>query len=74
MSNRNIHTVEPVIAGAAQAASAANDSSSRGMRPTRVSSSASPDPTASVATTHAAANPTVCPNTSQNRALPSRAA
>ncbi|GAB2327294.1 hypothetical protein STREPTOSP366_24850 [Streptomyces variabilis] len=61
-SNRNSHTVDPVIAGVAQAPSAASVGTAR----TRVSSTASAHPTARVETTQAAANTTVASSTSQN--------
>ncbi len=73
-SKRNSHTVDPVIAGVAQAPSAASINASRGTARTRVSSTASAHPTASVETTQAAANTTVASSTSQNCPSPNSSA
>ncbi len=73
-SNRSSQTVDPVTAGVAQAPSAASISTSRGRARTRVSSTASAHPTASVDTTQAAANTTVATSTRQNCASPNSSA
>ncbi len=65
-SKRKTQTVEPVIAGVAQAPSAAIISASRGSARMRVSRTAMAQPTTSVETTQAAAKRTVARRTCQN--------
>ena len=66
--------MEPVTAGVAQAPSAASIRVSLGTARTRVSSTASAQPTASVETTQAAAKTTVASSTRQNWSSPKTSA
>ncbi|MFD0506083.1 hypothetical protein ACFQ0G_31080 [Streptomyces chiangmaiensis] len=63
-----------MTAGVAQAPRAASIRARRGRARTRVSSTASAQPTASVETTQAAANTTVADSTDQNRSSEKRVA
>lgn len=65
-SKRNTQTVEPVIAGVAQAPSAAIINASRGSARMRVSRTARAHPTNRVASTQAVAKSTVARSTCQN--------
>ncbi|CAM5557819.1 hypothetical protein SANTM175S_00467 [Streptomyces antimycoticus] len=73
-SKRKTQTVEPVTAGVAQAPSAASISASRGMARTRVSSTASAQPTARVEITQTAAKSSVATTTFQNSLSPNSSA